>query len=65
MKDNKWIKEMELKTYTDNYRYAKIGNELQEKYYEIIKNTGCCGFADREITHKKHGSFRIGLNYGH
>lgn len=50
--------------YVDNWRYAYVGNEMQEFYYEESRNKGCCGFIDIKVRIGKN-EFLMGCNYGH
>lgn len=50
--------------YVDNLRFAYVGNEIQEYYYEEAVKRGCCGFVDIVVKVGKN-EFRMGCNYGH
>lgn len=48
----------------DNFRYAEIGNDLQELIYKEKKRDGCCGYYDEVIT-VEGIDYIVGFNYGH
>ena len=52
-------------TCVDNYRCAEVGNEKDEQTYQKIKDGGCCGSAEKTVTHPSGRKFKIGFNYGH
>lgn len=54
----------DLYEYHDNLRIARVDNATEVADYEERKDTGCCGFYDREIEHPD-GNILIGFNYGH
>jgi hypothetical protein len=50
----------------DNTRFAETTNEEEMRNYNEQQKEGCCGFFDKEVTHKKTGrKFMIGFNFGH
>lgn len=50
--------------YVDNLRFAYVGNEIQEYYYEEAQRKGCCGSFDI-VVFVGDNEFRMGCNYGH
>lgn len=50
--------------YVDNLRFAYVGNEMQEFYYEEAARTGCCGSMDIAVFVGEN-EFLMGCNYGH
>lgn len=50
----------------DNHRWAEKNCRPEMKRYRNAVKHGCCGFADKEITHPETGRiFMVGFNYGH
>lgn len=50
--------------YADNYRAARLGNEVEMVEFDRIKDHGCCGSHDEEIT-VDGVKWIVGFNYGH
>lgn len=50
----------------DKFRWAEVGDAVQEAHYQEVARRGCCGFYEEKVVHPKTGRiFRIGMNYGH
>jgi len=50
--------------YIDNYRFAKVGDIVQEKEYKKQAQKGCCGSYDTSIEIEGI-KYNIGFNFGH
>jgi len=51
--------------YMDNYRFAVVDNQEQEREYYRRQSNGCCGYYDNTHTLSTGKVVRIGFNYGH
>jgi len=50
----------------DNFRVCDMSRPDEVEKYRVQRASGCCGSADRSITHYSSGRvFRYGFNYGH
>lgn len=50
--------------YNNLYRICEVGDKEQEKEYDNIYKSGCCGFFEQLIKIDKK-TYKIGFNYGH
>lgn len=46
-------------------RYATVGNRSQERYYNNIVESECCGFVDVILDCSDGTQLMYGFNYGH
>jgi hypothetical protein len=51
--------------YNDNFRYAIKGDVDSVNEYERLRERGCCGELDIELTMSDGSVLMYGFNYGH
>lgn len=51
--------------FSDNYRYATVGNATEMAAYDQRMGEGCCGFVDVVLECADGTKLQYGFNYGH
>jgi hypothetical protein len=63
------IQKNQVFDYVDAWRVARVGNEAEERYYQTVADSGCCGSHEEIVTFarvgKKDIKIKYGFNHGH